>query len=212
MGGSLNQSEPVLKAFCTTQEAADVLGVSLRTVQLWAEAGLLEAWKTTGGHRRISRSSLERLLATTPPSAGIEVASAADRPICILVVEDDPAVLRVYELQMVHWPMKPLVVTARNGFEGLVRVGLMKPDMLVSDLRMPEMDGFQMLRQLREMSELADITIVVVTGISADEVDARGGIPAGIPVLPKPIPFDRLRDIATVVADRKSRRQPRIAA
>ena len=39
----------------STREAAEQLGVALRTVQLWVEAGVLPAWKTAGGHRRISR-------------------------------------------------------------------------------------------------------------------------------------------------------------
>lgn len=203
----MNKSQTVLKAFCTTRQAAVILGVSLRTVQLWSEAGLLEVWKTTGGHRRISRDSVERLLARRPSSPEVEAAAVDDSLLRILVVEDDPAVLRVCERQMARWPMNPLVVTAQNGYEALVRVGLMKPDLLVTDLHMPEMDGFQMLQQLRGMSELAEVTMVVVTGLDAEEVETRGGVPEGIPVLPKPIPFDRLRDIAIVVAASKQRRQ-----
>lgn len=195
------QPDPIQKTFCTTREAAEILGVSLRTAQLWAEAGLLEAWKTTGGHRRITRNSVERLLSRRP--SGIESAPAADSSLSILVVEDDPVVLRVYARRMARWPMNPRVATAGNGYEALVRVGLGKPDLLVTDLHMPEMDGFQMLRQLRKMSELAEITIVAVTGLDRADIEARGGIPEGIPVLPKPIPFDRLRDIATVLSARK---------
>lgn len=189
------------KTFCTTREAAEILGVSLRTVQLWAEAGLLEAWKTSGGHRRIMRNSVEHLLDRRP--LGVEPMPGADPSLRILVVEDDPVVLRVYERRIARWPMNPRVVTAGNGYEALVRIGLGKPDLLITDLHMPEMDGFQMLRQLRKMSELADVTIVVVTGLDPADIEARGGIPEGIPVLPKPIPFDRLRDIATVLAARK---------
>ena len=198
-----------MKAFCTTREAAALLGVSLRTVQLWAEAGLLDAWKTGGGHRRIARTSVERLFLSRPSLPG--GSAGADSALRILVVEDDPAVLRVYQRQLARWPMKPSVATARNGFEALVRIGLIKPDLLVTDLHMPDMDGFQMLRQLTAMPELADITMVVVTGLTPEEIEAHGGVPAEIPVLPKPIPFDRLRDIATVVAARK-RKQAQAAA
>ena len=52
------QSEP----FLTTREAAKALGISLRTAQVWVENGQLDAWKTEGGHRRISRNSVQRLL------------------------------------------------------------------------------------------------------------------------------------------------------
>jgi len=201
----LSQSDNQQKSFCTTREAAEVLGVSLRTVQLWAEAGLLEAWKTTGGHRRIVRSSMERLLTRHPPE--LDSAPASDPSLRILVVEDDPVLLQVYERRMARWPMKPLVLTAQNGFEALVRIGLRQPDLLVTDLQMPDMDGFQMLHQLRMMSELAQISIVVVTGLDVTEIKARGSVPEGIPVLPKPIPFNRLLDIATVLAARKQHQQ-----
>ncbi len=78
-----------------------MLDVSVRTAQLWANSGLLEAWKTKGGHRRISRDSVERLIARTHPAA------SADRPVPrerqhaartprVLVVEDETDLLRLY--------------------------------------------------------------------------------------------------------------------
>jgi excisionase family DNA binding protein len=58
----MSSEKYIERSFCTTREAAEMLGVSLRTAQLWSESGLLDAWKTGGGHRRISRQSIERLL------------------------------------------------------------------------------------------------------------------------------------------------------
>ncbi|MCX8145879.1 MAG: excisionase family DNA-binding protein [Azovibrio sp.] len=46
----------------STREASELLGVSLRTVQLWVDSGVLQAWKTAGGHRRISKASVDALL------------------------------------------------------------------------------------------------------------------------------------------------------
>lgn len=199
----MEKDETLTKAFCTTREAAKLLGVSLRTVQLWTEAGVLEAWKTGGGHRRVARASLERMFLSRAALPDTLAAAESDAVLRILVVEDEAAVLRVYQRQLGRWPIKSSVITAHNGFDALVKIGLALPDLLVTDLHMPEMDGFLMLRHLRSMHELATITIVVVTGLTREEIEARGGVPSGIPVLPKPIPFDRLRDIATVLADRK---------
>ncbi|MBI2308921.1 MAG: helix-turn-helix domain-containing protein [Rhodocyclales bacterium] len=53
----------------STREASEILGVSLRTVQLWVDGGILEAWKTAGGHRRVSRASVEALLKGGAPAA-----------------------------------------------------------------------------------------------------------------------------------------------
>jgi excisionase family DNA binding protein len=204
------------KTFCTTREAADLLGVSLRTAQLWAESGLLEAWKTDGGHRRIARLSIERLLAG-PAVRGVPLAATPMRraddlvpiatlaPFNILVVEDDPSLRRLYEIKMRDWPMKPRISTAGDGYEALIRMGNSRPDLLIADLQMAGMDGFRMLQTISNAPELAGMTIVVVSGLDAEEIAHRGAVPAGIPVLPKPVPFDQLRDIAErLVAERKT--------
>ena len=194
----------IKKTFCTTREAAELLGVSVGTVQLWVETGVLEAWKTIGGHRRVMRDSVERLLhkkSDSAPVASGAVASAA-RPLSILVVDDDVNLLRLYELNMSRWPMAPTIMAANSAITGLLMIGAKCPDFLVTDLHMPDMDGFYMLRVLRKTPELANTTVAVVTGIDRDEIERHGGIPAGIEVLPKPVPFERLRAIATDIVNR----------
>lgn len=204
------------KSFCTTREAADLLGVSLRTAQLWAESGLLKAWKTNGGHRRITRQSIESLL-VNPPVRAIHDEDApplrtdnplpaeAVAPFSILVVDDDPILRRLYEIKLRGWPMKPLITFAADGYEALIRMGDSKPDLLVADLQMPGMDGFRMLRTISAAPELEGMAIVVVSGLDAVDIAARGGVPEGIPVLPKPVPFAELRAIAERLA---AERQP----
>ncbi len=186
----------VKKTFCTTREAAELLGISVRTAQLWVENGQLAAWKTPGGHRRVMRDAVERLLHRPAPVA----APAPPHRFTVLVVDDDRALLRLYEVRLARWPMAPRVLTAHNGVEALVQIGREKPDLLVADLQMPKMDGFHMLRVLRAMPELASMSIVVVSGLDQAEIALRGGVPADIPLLPKPIPFDALLAIATETA------------
>ncbi len=200
----------VKKTFCTTREAAQILGVSLRTVQLWAESGIVEAWKTSGGHRRVLRQSIDQLLDKPPyPAAAIDNQPVlADRspdntktePFKILVVEDDQTLLRLYQVKMGRWHMKPQVILASDGYEALILLGQVKPDLLIADLQMPGMDGFRMLQTIRSIPELENLTIVVVTGLDREEVDRRGGVPEGISVLAKPVPFDSLREIAESAA------------
>ena len=203
----------VPKTFCTTREAAALLGVSLSTAQLWAESGLVEAWKTGGGHRRISRQSIERLLANpagrdvpaevVPTRRATDVAQGSatpPAPFNILVVEDDPTLRRLYELKLGDWPMQPEIRTAGDGYEALICMGNTKPDLLIADLQMPGMDGFRMLHTISNTPELAGMAIVVVSGLDAEEIVLGGGVPDGIPVLPKPVPFDQLLAIAEQVA------------
>jgi excisionase family DNA binding protein len=203
----MNHNKLTPKTFCTTQEAAKLLSVSLRTAQLWVESGLLEAWKTDGGHRRISRQSIESLLAKTSGNSALQavVESQSEKrleqkkqsdELTVLVVEDEPALRRLYEIKLRGWQLPIKVISADDGYEALILIGKNKPDLLITDLHMPGMDGFRMINTICSMSELSDVEIVVVSGLDAAEIARRGDIPKGIPILPKPIPFDRLRTIA----------------
>ncbi len=202
------QLKRIPMAFCTTREAAELLNVSLRTAQLWVEKGLLEAWKTSGGHRRISRQSIERLLAdTSHADLTTEVIPEIAEPVTetsealqILVVEDDLTLRRLYKIKLGHWPIQTKVNTADDGYEALIRIGHAMPDLMITDLKMEGMDGFRMLNAICSMPSLSGMSIVVVSGLDPQEIAARGGVPEGIPVLPKPVPFDQLYAFAEAIA------------
>jgi len=201
-------TEVIEKSFCTTREAATLLGVSVGTVQLWVESGLLRAWKTAGGHRRVMRDSVERLLrkvAEQPASASpAELPVNQNKKLSIIIVEDDPDLLRLYQARLASWPMPTQVIAIDNAFSALLKMGRGGPDLLITDLHMPDMDGFGMLRVLHKAPEMAKTTIVVVSGLDAKAIEERGGIPPGIEILAKPIPFDRLQEIATGIVRRSS--------
>lgn len=184
--------------FCTTHEAARALSVTPRTIQLWCESGLLAHRKTSGGHRRIPWASVEQLLAEQGDMVPIKEGAA--QRLRILVVEDEPALLRLYRIRLAAWPLNPLVTTVGNGFEALVRLGAERPDLLIADLHMPEWDGFKMLRTVRSISDLDHMEIVVVTGLDATAIADRGGLPEDVRVLAKPIPFGELENIAGQLA------------
>lgn len=191
----------------STREAAERLGVALRTVQLWVESGVLPAWKTAGGHRRIARSALDKLIterhqAITPTAAGLAaptlappLAAQPDR-LRLLLVEDEPDLLRLLAMVIDGWQLPLEVRTATNGFEALVRIGEQRPDLLITDLSMPGMDGFRMLRSLRGFGDdYRDLDIIVVSALSAQEIEDRGGLPPGAHFFSKPVPFSQLEEL-----------------
>ncbi len=189
----MSHQDRVPKSYCTTREASKRLGISLRTAQLWAEQGILEAWKTHGGHRRICRTSVENLVSkrTQSPSG-----TATGAPFEILIVEDDETLRALYLAQARQWPMKPNLRSARNGYDALVQMGQHAPDLLITDLHMPGMDGFEMLHTLPTIPSLTFMSILVVTGLDPQEVAQHPKFPKGIPILPKPVPFDQIQDHA----------------
>ena len=196
--GSVMRKNPTNDDVLSTREAAEQLGVALRTVQLWVESGVLPAWKTAGGHRRISRIAVERLIGErraalsgdTQPGA---LAVGAEARLRVMVVEDEPELLRLFTMVIAGWELPIDVTPASDGFEALLRMGQQCPDLLITDLNMPGMDGFKMIGSLRGVGRsFDDMEIVVVTALSEADIARRGGLPPQVRVFHKPVPFDEL--------------------
>lgn len=195
---------------CSTRDAGKMLGVSLRTIQLWVDGGLLEAWKTVGGHRRITIASVKRLQeerTVVQLTSEQRTEKQGGRKPVVLVVEDDADLLTLYETSLSLWEPPVTLLTANNGFDGLLKIGETPPDLLITDLSMPGIDGFQMLRTLRANPGVGNMRIAVVTGLDKADIELRGGIPDGVMLFRKPVPFERLKSLVDdlVVVPRRAR-------
>jgi excisionase family DNA binding protein len=166
-----------------------MLGVSVRTVQLWAESGVLEVWKTEGGHRRIGVDSLHRFMAG---EARAPQRSQPSEPFKIVVADDDTALLKLYQVRMRGWDPRVEVFAARNGYEALLLIGREQPNMLITEAELPGLDAIEMIRTLANHPQYAGLQIIAVTGLTIAAVAARGGLPAQILFHAKPVPFGEL--------------------
>lgn len=175
------------KDYFTSREAAELLSVAVSTIQLWTNNGLLRAWTTGGGHRRIACHSVNEMLAERKE---LTTEQSPEEHMSIVIVEDDEQLLRLYEKQLNSWNSNAQVVVAKDGYEGLVKIGRVLPDVIISDLVMPNLDGFQMIRALTALSELDHSLIIVVSGLSKDEIEKKGGLPDRVHLFTKPVRFD----------------------
>jgi excisionase family DNA binding protein len=175
-------------AYFSTQEAANQLGVSLRTVQLWVESGVLVAWKTPGGHRRILRSSVQQVISERQKVTGLEQSVSRFR---VVIVEDDPDLSELLKLSISQFSEDIEVLQARDGFEGLMLIGQSRPELVITDLNMPGMDGFRMIRAI-DSGESATPEFIVITALSPQDIQDKGGLPEGLTVLEKPVSIVRL--------------------
>ena len=174
--------------YLSTRQAAHRLGVSLGTVQNRVESGALEAWKTTGGHRRIPVTAVEALLARRRQG----VSGGDSQRMDILITEDDATLQALYQMTIDGWELPIDLRIASTGFDGLLQVGQKVPDILIADLMMPGMDGFEMIRQLRANPALSRMDIMVVSAIDREEILARG-LPPDVTIFGKPIPFHEIK-------------------
>lgn len=172
--------------FCTTLQAANALGVTRRTVQLWVDSKVLPAWKTPGGHMKIQVASVNLLLDQRKKSIDIDDNQKA---FDILYVEDDEIQRRLLTGFFAQSESKINLRLANDGFEGLIALGANSPDLLITDLNMPGMDGLEMLRHLRPVIALQKTNVVAFTSMSLSEVEDKGGLPEGVKLFLKPINF-----------------------
>ena len=175
--------------FCGTSYAAKLLGLSVGTVQTLVENRQLKAWKTQGGHRRISMQSIhdfhQQHNMVTPHQA-----PPVDKRLRVLVVEDD-AVTRDMLRGICDSASMPVDCTAMSsGMEALIDMASIRPHVLITDLDMPGIDGFELLRILGLNPQFANMAILVLSVLTDDEVKARGGLPEGCYFMPKPVKAD----------------------
>lgn len=191
--------------YCSTSQAAKMLGVSLGTVQNMVEEGVLDAWKTSGGHRRIKRESVQALLARRGSAQAMPMSS--EPSLSVLIAEDDVFLQKLYRKSMEDWGLPLSIDIVSNGFEALMSVGQRVPDVLIVDLIMPGMDGYELVRALHGNPTLSSTDIIVVSSLSREEIDKRGSIPADVPIYGKPIPFHELHGFFRAKTTQKLRLQ-----
>jgi len=188
----------------TTQEAATFLGVSVTSVQKLVESGALVAWKTQGGHRRIPRAALSEFkdrARMEPPQSDAPLRSR------LLIVEDDDIVRALYANRIAQWKLPLDLTLCRSGFEGLIEIGVNGPDILLLDINMRGIDGYEIMETVLSRPSLRHIHIAIVTGLDRSELDKRGGVPPGVAFFQKPVPFDHLCGFVTACCMQKQRMQ-----
>jgi excisionase family DNA binding protein len=151
----------------TLGQAASYLGVAQSTVRKWSDSGRLPAFKTPGGHRRFRRGDLDSFL------AGSRGATSRGTPL-VLIVDDDE---RLREYVRVNLEMDGYEVReAGNAKDGLAAVEEESPDLILLDVMMPGMDGWEMLRRVQERH--GSVPVIMFSGKvdehSAEEADRRG--------------------------------------
>ena len=181
-----NPKNSGLRASLTTGQAASHCQVSTPTLKTWIREGRLRAFKTPGGHARIDVGEFQRFLKQhrmptypTPPA-----------PAGVLVVDDEPQVVEMLVEFLRHHPRGFKIETASDGYEALIKLGSLRPALLILDVMMPKLDGIEVCRHLKSNPETHAIRILGVTGYPAAAPELlSAGADA---VLTKPLALDEV--------------------
>lgn len=177
--------------YCGTSYAAKLLNVSVGTIQNLVESNSLNAWKTQGGHRRISLQSIKEYQISNKLEPAIFFLN--DSSLRVLVVEDDEDTRLMYKAFFDRWSLPLDVTMYASAMEALIDMPTMRPQILLTDLNMPKIDGFKFLKTLREHKLFSNLHIIVMTGLSDQQIQEKGGLPHDVQLLRKPIDMEWVR-------------------
>ena len=160
------------KAVFTTFETAKLCHVSPLSIINWVNAGRLPAFRTPGGHRRIRREDLVRFMRDSGIPLPDDLKEGSGRT-KVLVVDDEASIREVLAEHLTTRPNPYEVLTAADGFEAGRLVATYKPDVVLLDLKMPGLDGFQICRTIKADPETSNTLVIAMTGYYSPDTEAR---------------------------------------
>jgi excisionase family DNA binding protein len=184
---------------CSTIEAARLLGLAVRSVQLMVDRGELTAWKTPGGHRRILRASVDAWMAGRAKGgdaaegvvlapggpAPVDTAASGQHAPKLLLIEDSAHYQNLISLLVRQSLPEANLLVATDGIAGLAIAGREQPDVLIIDILLPGIDGATLVTSLRSQPPFSKTTLVIVTSLDAAQREPYAFALQDLPVIHK---------------------------
>jgi CheY-like chemotaxis protein len=181
--------KPWKKLYLSPGNTAKILGVTPATLRGWTNRGILRAETTEGGHRRYPVSEVLRLAKKN----GINLKLPEDLSLRILVVDDDAQFSLFLKEVLEDMSEVTAVSMADSGYMAGNLIPRFKPDVILLDLKMPGVDGFEVCRILKQDPETRFIRVVAMSGYCTEE-NRDGILQAGAETcLSKPFQVDELK-------------------
>ncbi len=152
------------KAVFTTGEAADICRLSQQTIIRCFDSGQLEGFRVPGSKfRRIPRASLLKFMKEN----SIPLDAMGEGKVKVLIVDDEPEVVKLFS-QTLDADGRFETATASTGYEAGVLTQQFRPDVVLLDLMLPDINGQVVCRTIRENPELSDTRVMILSGAMAD--------------------------------------------
>lgn len=153
--------------FLTTGDVATYCEVTTNGVKKWISEGKLKAFQTPGKHFRITKRDFKDFLVSfhfpvDPRFFGLNKKK-------ILIVDDEPKFIQFAVDVLGGIDNEFLIKSAENGYEALIKLGSFKPDLLILDIRMPKIDGIEVLKRIRKNSQRKDLKIMITTAFMEEK-------------------------------------------
>lgn len=189
-----------MKNSLSTYTVSKLLGVAVASVSKWIDDGQLEAGRTPGGHRRVGKRELLAFLRRQKLPIPPEL---IDSPPRVLVVDDDDFVREWIseEIKARHPDFE--ILQASDGFAAGELLTASKPEVIVLDLRMPGMDGFEICARIKSRESTKDITVIAITAYPSKDSEQRILEAGAKAYFTKPLDIDALlAELETSISQR----------
>lgn len=193
----MDASQPIHPdTLLTSHEVGVLLQLNASTVVKWVNDGILPAYRTAGGHRRIRSADLLAFLKEQGMFVPKQLRGAGPRK--VYMVDDDKGLLTSFSRAMRTYKDKIDLTTFDSGIEALLRIGADRPDSLILDVNMPNLDGYEVLKRIKENEVTKIIEVIVVTGNTDADVEKKLLALGARAVLKKPVaPADIVELVTT---------------
>src|SRR5210317_1469269 len=180
--------EDVLTVF----KASQICNVSAKTIINWIDSGHIKAYKTVGGHRRINRSDLEYFM----KKQGIPIPAQEKDGFKkkILVVDDDPIIVETIVQALEEDEFDYEVISASDGFEAGLQVNHFAPNLLILDIMMPDIKGYEVCKKIKENPETRDTKIIVLSAYLDEDKFKKMKENGADACFSKPFPLPQLKE------------------
>ena len=153
----------------STIAVAKLLGVAVASISTWIDAGQLKAGRTPGGHRRVAKEDLIAFLRRQKLPIPPELQTTPR----ILIVDDEQSVTEWIAQEIKSAYPNFEIFQANDGYAAGEMVASAKPDVVILDLRMPGMDGFEVCRRIKSREETKEISVIAITAHPSDQARHR---------------------------------------
>lgn len=183
------------KEAVSTMRAAKICGVHYTTIRRWVLEGSLPAYETPGGHLRVLREDIEDFIASRKRVGR----GGREGALRVLVVDDDEA-FRDSVVDFLGRDGAVEVREAEDGFAAGLLVADFDPDVMILDLLMPRLDGFETCKRLKDRKRSRNVRVLVLTGFATDENIRKAQACGADRCLAKPIDLDELKEAVLTLA------------
>ena len=180
--------EDVLTVF----QAGQQCNVSPKTIINWIDSGHIKAYKTVGGHRRINRTDLVAFMQKQGIPVPKEESTEGKKK--ILVVDDDPIIVETIVQALEEDEFDYEVISASDGFEAGLQVNHFSPNLLILDIMMPDIKGYDVCKKIKENPKSRDTKIIVLSAYLDEDKFKKMKENGADACFSKPFPLPQLKE------------------